>query len=160
LIIEIGHFALVLALAVAVLQTVLPAWGAHVRDSRLMAVGSPAAVMQVVLVAGAFAALTYAYVVSDFSVANVYLNSHSAKPLLYRISGVWGNHEGSMLLWVLMLTAFGAAVAVFGQRLPQTLRANVLAVQGSVAVAFMLFILLTSNPLHPTRAGAGVRGLA
>ena len=146
MIIEIGHFALVLALAVAVLQTVLPAWGAHVRDSRLMAVGSPAAVMQVVLVAGAFAALTYAYLVSDFSVANVYLNSHSAKPLLYRISGVWGNHEGSMLLWVLMLTAFGAAVAVFGQRLPQTLRANVLAVQGSVAVAFMLFILLTSNP--------------
>lgn len=146
MIIETGHFALVLALAVAVLQTALPAWGAHVHDARLMAVGPPAAVIQLVLVAGAFIALTHAYVVSDFSVENVYLNSHSAKPLLYRISGVWGNHEGSMLLWVLMLVLFGAAVAVFGHRLPQTLRANVLAVQGAVAVAFMLFILLTSNP--------------
>jgi len=146
LIVETGHFALVLALAVAVLQAILPAWGAHVRDERLMAVGPPAAVTQLVLVVGAFLALTYAYVVSDFSVENVYLNSHSAKPLLYRISGVWGNHEGSMLLWVLMLALFGAAVAVFGHRLPQTLRANVLAVQGAVAVAFMLFILLTSNP--------------
>lgn len=148
MLVEIGHFALVLALAVAIVQTTLPAWGAYVRDERLMEVGPPAAVMQVLLVGGAFAALTQAYLVSDFSVENVYLNSHSAKPLIYRISGVWGNHEGSMLLWVLTLALFGAAVAVFGNRLPRTLRANVLAVQGAIAVAFMLFIVLTSNPFR------------
>ncbi len=148
MIVEIGHFALVLALAVALVQATVPAWGAYTRDERLMGVGPPAAVAQVVLIGGAFAALTYAYVVSDFSVENVYLNSHSAKPLIYRISGVWGNHEGSMLLWVLTLALFGAAVAVFGERLPQTLRANVLAVQGAIAVAFMLFLVLTSNPFQ------------
>jgi len=145
-IIELGHFALVLALLVAVLQMVVPAYGAQVREERLMAVAEPAALCQFGLLAIAFAALMQAYVVSDFSVANVAANSHSTKPLLYRISGVWGNHEGSMVLWVLILALFGAAVAAFGRNLPPTLKANVLAVQASVAVAFMLFILLTSNP--------------
>ncbi len=148
MIVEIGHFALLLALALALVQTAVPAWGAYARDERLMDVGPPAALAQLVLVAGAFAALTHAYVVSDFSVENVYLNSHSAKPLLYRISGVWGNHEGSILLWVLTLSLFGAAVALFGSRLPQTLRANVLAVQGAMAAAFMLFVVLTSSPFR------------
>jgi cytochrome c-type biogenesis protein CcmF len=87
-----------------------------------------------------------AYVVSDFSVENVYLNSHSAKPLIYRISGTWGNHEGSMLLWVLILAVFGAAVPLFGSNLPPTLKARVLGVQASIALAFLLFIVLTSNP--------------
>lgn len=146
MIVELGHFALVLALLVAILQMVVPAWGAHVRDSRLMAVAEPAALCQLGLVLVAFLALVYAFVTSDFSVANVAANSHSTKPLLYRISGVWGNHEGSMLLWVLILALFGAAVAAFGRNLPATLKANVLSVQASVAVAFCLFILLTSNP--------------
>ena len=148
MVVEIGHFALVLALAVAAVQALVPLWGARIGDARLMGVGPPAAVAQVVLIAGAFLALTHAYVVSDFSVENVYSNSHSAKPLLYRISGVWGNHEGSMLLWMLMLALFGAMVAVFGRGLPQTLKANVLAVQAAIAVAFALFILLTSNPFQ------------
>ena len=158
MIIEIGHFALILALAVALLQTVVPLWGAHVRDERLMKVGSTAAVAQLGLVTVAFLALTYAYVVSDFSVENVFQNSHSAKPLLYRISGVWGNHEGSMLLWILTLTLFGAAVAVFGNKLPLTLKANVLGVQGAIAVAFILFSVLTSNPFRRL-APAPVEGL-
>jgi len=145
-IIELGHFALVLALLVAILQMVVPAWGAHVRDRRLMAMAEPAALCQFGLLLVAFLALMNAYVTSDFSVANVVANSHSTKPLLYRISGVWGNHEGSMLLWVLILSLFGAAVAAFGRNLPDTLKANVLAVQASIAVAFCLFILLTSNP--------------
>jgi cytochrome c-type biogenesis protein CcmF len=146
MIIELGHFAVVLALAAAVVQMLLPAWGARVGDVRLMQVAEPAALTQLALLAFAFAALTYAYVTSDFSVENVWANSHSAKPLLYKISGVWGNHEGSMLLWVLILALFGAAVALFGSNLPATLRANVLATQAAIAVAFLLFIVFASNP--------------
>ncbi len=145
---EIGHFALILAALVALVQTVLPAWGAHVRDLRLMRTGETASLLQLILVLGSFLALTHAYVVSDFSVENVWANSHSAKPMIYKISGVWGNHEGSMLLWVLILAAFGAAVAIFGDNLTTTLRARVLAVQGSIALAFLLFILFTSNPFE------------
>jgi cytochrome c-type biogenesis protein CcmF len=143
---ETGHCALILALGVAIVQTVLPLLGARFRDPQLAAVAAPAAQMQFVLVAIAFIALTVAYVTSDFSVANVWQNSHSAKPLLYKFSGVWGNHEGSMVLWVLILTLFGAAVAAFGSNLPRQLKANVLAVQGSVGAAFLLFIVTTSNP--------------
>ena len=124
----------------------VPAIGAHRREAPLMRVAEPAALLQFALVALAFAALTYAFVVSDFSVKLVYDNSHSAKPLIYKVSGVWGNHEGSMVLWVLILALFGALVALFGNNLPDTLRARVLAVQASIAVAFLLFILFTSNP--------------
>jgi cytochrome c biogenesis factor len=108
---ELGHFALILALAVALVQGTLPFVGASRGDIRLMALGRSAALTQALLVIRRFAALTQAYVTSDFSVANVVANSHSAKPLLYKISGVWGNHEGSMLLWALILALFGAAVA-------------------------------------------------
>ena len=146
MIVELGHFALVLALAVALVQTVLPAWGAQRRDVRLMHVAEPAAFCQLGLIALAFAALTYAYVTSDFSVENVWANSHSDKPLLYKISGVWGNHEGSMLLWVLILALFGAAVAFYGTNLPDGLRANVLAVQAGISLTFLAFIILASNP--------------
>ena len=111
-----------------------------------MAIAVPAAQMQFLLIALAFGALMTAYITSDFSLANVWQNSAAAKPLLYKISGVWGNHEGSMVLWVLILALFGAAVASFGSNLPPELRANVLAVQGSIAVAFLLFIVMTSNP--------------
>ena len=143
---ETGHYALILALGVAIVQTLLPLIGARYRDPRLSAVAIPAAKAEFILIGIAFIALTTAYVTSDFSVLNVWQNSHSAKPLLYRISGVWGNHEGSMVLWVLILALFGAAVAIFGTNLPRPLQANVLAVQGAIAVAFLLFIVTTSNP--------------
>ncbi len=146
MIVEIGHFALVLALAAALAQTIVPAWGARLGDPDLMAVGRSAALTQFACLAVAFAALVHAHLVSDFSVLNVAENSHSAAPAIYKISGVWGNHEGSMLLWVLILAIFGALVALFGRSLPRTLRANALAVQGLISVAFLLFILLTSNP--------------
>lgn len=146
MIIELGHFALILALVVAIVQTVVPLIGAHKRWSGWMAVAEPAATAQFALTAIAFAALTYAFVVSDFSLRLVVLNSHTAKPMLYKISGVWGNHEGSLLLWVLILTLFGAMAAWFGGNLPPTFKARVLAVQSSVSVAFLLFLLLTSNP--------------
>ena len=142
---EIGHYALVLALVVAVVQGTLPLLGAGLGRAGWMAVAAPAAVAQLALVATAFLALTWAYLVSDFSVVNVAENSHTAKPLLYKLTGVWGNHEGSLLLWMLILTLFGAAVALFGGNLPPSLRARVLAVQALIGVGFLLFILLTSN---------------
>jgi cytochrome c-type biogenesis protein CcmF len=144
--VELGHFALVLALAVACWQTVVPLYGAWKNNTVLMQQARLAAVTQFALIALSFLALTNAYLVSDFSVLNVVENSHSAKPLIYKIAGVWGNHEGSMLLWVLILSLFGAAVAVFGSHLPASLRARVLAVQGSIGVAFLFFILAASNP--------------
>jgi cytochrome c-type biogenesis protein CcmF len=143
---ETGHYALVLALALAILQSVLPVWGARVRDAALMGLASPLAIAQLVLVAISFAALTHAYLTSDFSVLNVVENSHSAKPMIYKFSGVWGNHEGSLLLWVLILVLFGALVAVFGRNLPQRLKADVLGVQAMISTAFLLFVLATSNP--------------
>jgi cytochrome c-type biogenesis protein CcmF len=143
---EIGHYALVLALGVALIQSVAPMLGAARSDPVLMGVAGPTALAQFALVAMAFAALTACYVSSDFSVANVFENSHSAMPLVYKFTSVWGNHEGSMLLWVLILALFGALVAAFGGNLPATLKANVLAVQSWIASAFYLFILATSNP--------------
>src|SRR6056297_35534 len=143
---ELGHFALILAFLVAIVQSVVPMVGAHKRWPGWMAVAEPAATVQFLLTGFSFVALTYAFVTSDFSLKLVWQNSHSAKPMIYKISGVWGNHEGSMLLWVLILTLFGAMAAWFGNGLPPTLRARVLAVQSSVAVAFFAFILFTSNP--------------
>jgi cytochrome c-type biogenesis protein CcmF len=143
---ELGHYALVLALGLALVQACVPIIGARRNDPVLMAVAAPTAVAQFCFVAFAFGALIACYVRSDFSVLNVFENSHSAKPLIYKITGVWGNHEGSMLLWVLILSVFGALVALFGNNLPARLKANVLGVQSSIAVAFDLFILLTSNP--------------
>ncbi len=143
---EAGHFALVLALALALIQSVVPVIGARLRDPALMNVARSTALVQFVFAAFSFAALTWLHITSDFSVANVYENSHSLKPLLYKITGVWGNHEGSMLLWVLILSLFGALVAAFGNNLPRSLRAHVLAVQAWVGTAFYLFILATSNP--------------
>jgi cytochrome c-type biogenesis protein CcmF len=146
LIVETGHFALVLAFALALVQFAVPLIGGRSGDARLMAVGGPTAIAGFALVVLSFAALTIAYVQSDFSVANVWENSHSLKPMLYKVTGVWGNHEGSMLLWVLILTFFGALVASFSGNLPATLRANVLSIQGLIGAAFLLFILATSNP--------------
>jgi cytochrome c-type biogenesis protein CcmF len=167
---EIGHFALVLALCVAAIQASVPLYGAAKGDGALIALARPAALAQFVFVATAFFALMHAYAASDFSMLNVAANSSVEKPLLYKITGVWSNHEGSMILWVFMLALFGAAVAVFGGNLPPALRARVLSVQGMICVGFLLFILFTSNPflrLYPVPAdGNGLnpiledRGLA
>jgi cytochrome c-type biogenesis protein CcmF len=146
MIVELGHFALILAFAVALAQTVIPLVGAHKGWRDWMGVASPMASVQFLLTGFAYAALTYAFVMSDFSVKLVVDNSHTLKPLLYKLSGVWGNHEGSMLLWVLILTLFGASAAWFGGNLPRSLQARVLAVQSAVTAAFMAFTIFTSNP--------------
>ncbi len=146
MIVELGHFALLLAACVALVQTVVPLVGAHKGWAGWMALAAPAATAQLLLTAFSFSALTYAFVVSDFSVLLVVENSHSMKPMLYKVTGVWGNHEGSMLLWVLILTLYGALAAWFGGNLPPTLKARVLGVQAAVTLAFMIFIIFTSNP--------------
>ena len=115
---ELGHFALILAFFTACFQAIVPLIGAQRRMPGWIAVAEPAATLQFLLTATSFAALTYAFVYSDFSLQLVVNNSHTAKPLLYKITGVWGNHEGSMLLWVLIVTLFGAMVAWFGGNLP------------------------------------------
>ncbi len=146
MIVETGHYALVLALAVALVQMVVPVWGVRRGDAGLRGMASSAATAQFALIAYSFAALVYAHVGSDFSLTTVVENSLSTKPLIYKIAGVWGNHEGSMLLWVLILALFGAMVAGLGRGMPDDLRATTLAVQAAIAAAFLAFILITSNP--------------
>jgi cytochrome c-type biogenesis protein CcmF len=143
---ELGHFILILALATALFQLAAPLIGATRDDFNLMQSSIPAALTQFILIAGAFTCLTWLYLISDFSVVNVAANSHSQKPLLYKLTGVWGNHEGSMLLWVLILSVFGAAVAAFGINLPLRLKARVLSIQGLIGACFLLFVLTVSNP--------------
>ena len=143
---ELGHFALALAVAFAAAQMILPLWGAHVRDARLMAAAPALALGQFVALAAAYGALVWSAVIDDFSVLNIAENSHSLKPMIYKISGTWGNHEGSILLWCLILGICGAAVGVFGRNLPSSLRARVIGVLGGTSVGFELFALLTSNP--------------
>src|SRR6478672_9261957 len=143
---ELGHYALILAFVVALLQSTIPLVCARSRDFVLMRVGDMTALVQFVCVAFSFAVLVSAYVQSDFSVAVVAENSHTQMPLIYKFTSVWGNHEGSMLLWVLILALFSGMVAAFGGNLPATLKATVLAVQSWIAALFYLFILVTSNP--------------
>ena len=160
---EAGHYALVLALGLALIQSTVPILGARLHDPALMNVARSTALAQLLFVAASFAALVTLHVTSDFSVVNVFENSHSLKPLIYKITGVWGNHEGSMLLWVLILALFGALVAAFGNNRPLSwLRAHVLAVQAWIASAFYLFILITSNrscasPIRRSRAATSIR---
>jgi cytochrome c-type biogenesis protein CcmF len=146
MIVESGHYALILAFVLALFQAIVPLAGLRAGDAKLMQSARSLALAQFAFVAIAYAALTYAHVVSDFSLVNVYENSHSAKPLVYKVSGVWGNHEGSMLLWVLVLSICGASVALFSRIMPETLRAGALGVQGWIGAAFLLFVLATSNP--------------
>ena len=143
---EIGQYALMLALGLALIQGTMPIIGARNNDPVLMSIAAPAALAQFIFVGIAFLALAECYVVSDFSVLNVFENSNSQMPLIYRLTSLWGNHEGSMILWVSILAFFGALVAVFGNNLPVTLKANALGVQAWIAAAFDLFILTTSNP--------------
>src|SRR5208337_2892772 len=146
MLVEIGHFALVLALLVAAAQGTVPLVGAAVRSRPLMDLAPRAALVQFGLVALAFAIFMHAHIASDFSVRNVFENSHSAKPMLYKVTGVWGSHEGSMMLWVLMLTLFGGLVALFARSLPASLRARTLAIQGLLGFGTLAFIIATSNP--------------
>lgn len=144
---EAGAFALILALALSIAQVLLSVAGRVRRSAPLAGAGDGAALAAFLAVAVAFAALMHAFVVSDFSVENVAANSHSAKPLLYRVAGTWGSHEGSMLLWCLALTGFGAAVAGLGRDLPRGLRAMTVATQGLLGTVFLAYTVFASNPL-------------
>ncbi|MFI8716981.1 heme lyase CcmF/NrfE family subunit [Stenotrophomonas sp. NPDC077464] len=143
---ELGQVLLACALLAALLQAVLPLWGAQRGRGAWMAVAVPAAVAQLALVAGAFALLTVAFVQQDFSVRYVAENSNSLLPLAYRYSAVWGAHEGSLLMWVLVLALWGGAVALWSKRLPDTVRARVLGVMGIISLGFIAFLFFTSNP--------------
>ncbi|MEM7567051.1 MAG: cytochrome c biogenesis protein CcsA, partial [Pseudomonadota bacterium] len=145
---ELGQLALSLALIVAVVQSVLPVWGAARGDAVWMRSAAMTSVLQFGLVAVAFAALMQAFIVSDFTVSNVVENSSLAKPMLFKIAGTWGSHEGSLLLWVLILALFGAAVATFAGNIPLPLKARTLSVQAWVSVGFLSFLLFTSNPFE------------
>ncbi|MDF3031476.1 MAG: heme lyase NrfEFG subunit NrfE, partial [Moraxellaceae bacterium] len=143
---ELGHFALVLALVVSLVQLFLPLYGVWVRNPAAQAVGSSAAVVQFGLVLFAFLALVHAFISNDFTLDYVARQSNTRLPVFYQVSAVWGGHEGSLLLWALVLSGWTAAVALFSRSLPRDMTARVLAILGSVSVAFLLFILLTSNP--------------
>ena len=143
---EIGQFALSLALVLALVQGVMPLAGAHRGDVTWMGLARPAAQGGALLVAFAFGCLTYTFVVNDFSVAYVVNHSNSALPLHYRVAGVWGGHEGSLLLWTLMLGVWTFAVSIFSSHLPEEMAARVLGVLGLVTAGFLAFMLFTSNP--------------
>ncbi|WP_455378814.1 heme lyase CcmF/NrfE family subunit [Petrachloros mirabilis] len=145
---EIGHFALILALCVAVVQAILPIWGASANHAGLMAVAKPAARAQFLLVAIAFGCLAYAFAVKDFSVLYVAANANSQLPLQYRLAAVWGAHEGSLLLWAFILTMWMVAVTWFSTHLPESMRARILGVMGAISVGFLLFMLTVSNPFE------------
>jgi cytochrome c-type biogenesis protein CcmF len=146
MIVEIGHYALVLAFGLALVQCTLPLLGAARGDAGLIALARSTALGQFVFVSVAFGALIHAFATSDFSVVNVAVNSHSTKPLIYKVAAAWGSHEGSLVLWVWILALYGCGVALFGRNLPPAFQARVLAVQGLIGVGFLAFMLLTSNP--------------
>ncbi|MCC7254468.1 MAG: cytochrome c biogenesis protein CcsA, partial [Dokdonella sp.] len=143
---ELGQFALILALILAALQCALPIIGAQRGNAALIAVARPAAAGQAVFVVLAFGILTYAFMRGDFSVAYVAQNSNSLLPWFYRFSAVWGAHEGSLMLWILILNLWTIAVAALSRRLPDVFMARVLGVLGFISLGFLLFTLLTSNP--------------
>ena len=145
---ELGHFALIVALCIAVAQGTLPLWGVAKGNRRLMAMARPAAQGQFVFVAIAFGCLAWSFVHNDFSVVNVATNSNSGLPVQYRFAATWGSHEGSLLLWVLMLTGWMTAVSLFSRHLPDAMTARVLSVMALVSIGFLLFLLLTSNPFE------------
>ena len=145
---EIGHFALILALCLAIAQGVVPLVGAQRNSPMLMSVARPAAQGQFVFVIIAFCCLIYSFINNDFSVVNVASNSNSKLPFFYRLAASWGSHEGSMLLWVTMLASWGLAVSVFSTRLPDDMISRVLGVMGCIAIGFYLFLLITSNPFE------------
>jgi cytochrome c-type biogenesis protein CcmF len=145
---ELGHFCLALAVAISAAQAILPLWGARERNARLMTSAAPLAVAQMIALLCAYGCLVWSAVTDDFTVLNIAENSNSLKPLLYKITGTWGNHEGSILLWCLILALCGGAVGLFGRELPTSLRARVIGVLGFTSAGFLLFALTTSNPFQ------------
>ncbi|MFH1818315.1 MAG: heme lyase CcmF/NrfE family subunit [Pseudomonadota bacterium] len=145
---EFGQFALIVALLLAAVQAALPLYGAWRGDAVLMGTARPAALGQFAFILLAFVCLAASFLTNDFSVLNVARNSYSRLPEIYRLTATWGSHEGSLLLWVLMLTFWGAAVAVFSRRLPDEMAARVIGVMGLVSVGFLAFLLSTSNPFE------------
>ncbi|MEK9924792.1 MAG: cytochrome c biogenesis protein CcsA, partial [Alphaproteobacteria bacterium] len=145
---ELGHFALILAFVMSLMLAVLPFYAVTRNHAGLMHVVMPVTLVMAAGVLVAFAALVWAFVTSDFSVALVASHSHSAKPMIYKISGTWGNHEGSLLLWIVILVVFAALLALRGQHMPLRLKVMTLGVQGVVSAAFMAFSLFTSNPFE------------
>ena len=151
---ELGHFALILALCVALVQGTLPLFGAHQQRPRWIALARPAAVAQAVLMGAAFGCLITAFIDNDFTVLYVAQHSNSLLPLPYRVAAVWGGHEGSLLLWVVMLSLWALAVSLFSKELPDAMIARVLGVLALVTAGLLLFILLTSNPFERLLTGA------
>lgn len=145
---ELGHFALIIAFAVSIVQSVVPLIGAAKNNASLISLARPAALTQLLFVGLAYAALTHAFIVHDFSVLYVSQHSNLVQPLMYRISGVWGSHEGSLLLWSLILSIWTIAVAAYSRNLPEILMARVLAVMGMISTGFLAFMLFTSNPFE------------
>ncbi len=143
---EIGQFALILAFVLALVQTAVTMWGAHRRDDALMGLGRMAALLQLLFVVIAFGAIAWGYATLDFSVELVARHSHTTQPLAYRLAATWGSHEGSMVLWILILALHGGALAIFGRTLRATFLSRVLGVQGLLGAAFLGFSLFTSNP--------------
>ena len=144
---EFGSFALVLGLAFAIVQVALSVAARARRSTVLAAAGEGAALASFAGVAIAFACLIHAFVTSDFSVANVAANSHTEKPMLYKVAGAWGSHEGSILLWCFILTGYGAAAATLGRGLPRGLKALMVATQGLLGTVFLAYTVFASNPL-------------
>jgi cytochrome c-type biogenesis protein CcmF len=143
---EIGHIALITAMVIALIQCVFPLWGAHVNQARLMSLARPATAAQFLMVLIAFVCLIFSFIHKDFSVLNVAENSNAGLPLIYRICASWGSHEGSILLWAFMLSAWSLAVARFSKHLPQIILARTLGVMGFISFGTLLFTLATSNP--------------
>lgn len=147
---EVGSFLLCLGLALALLLSVYPLWGAWRQDARLMAMARPLAAGLFACIAGAFMLLVWAFIVNDFTVSYVVNNANTLLPVYYRIAATWGAHEGSLLLWVLLLSSWTLAVAIFSRGMPQDALARVLSVMGMINLGFLLFIILTSNPFSRT----------
>ncbi|MDD9893868.1 MAG: heme lyase CcmF/NrfE family subunit, partial [Gammaproteobacteria bacterium] len=148
MLVELGHFALILAFVMSAVAATLPLWGAHKADTRLMGLAEPATKAQFLLTAISFAILVNAFLENDFSVLYVAENSNTALPFFYRIAAVWGAHEGSLLLWALILTGWALAVALFSRSLPYVLKVRVLALLSWVCLGFFSFMLFTSNPFE------------
>ncbi len=162
MIVELGHVALIIALCIAIIQTVFPIVGAARLDHAWMALARPAARTQLLFLVLAFCSLVYAFVDNDFSVVYVAANSNSALPVAYRISAVWGAHEGSLLLWVLILGLWTVAVSYFSDNLPEAFAARVIGVMGFISTGFLMFTLMTSNPFRrqlPVAEGADLNPL-
>ena len=145
---EIGHFALVLALSVALVQGVFPLWGTFTGKSQWISMAKPAAYGQLLFMVISFSCLLYAFITNDFSVKYVASNSNTQMPTVFRVSALWGAHEGSLLLWAMILSGWGAAVAFFGKGIPPIMLTRVLSILALVAVGFMLFVIVTSNPFE------------